>query len=107
MTRYFVDDAGNYIGGFDGADPPDGSVEVLEPPDDARRKWNGSEWLPYERPYADLRREAYPVIGDQLDAILKGFNTRRMAGENLPDDLDSIINQWLAVKAEYPKPEDA
>lgn len=32
MTRYFVDPIGNYIGGFDGAEPPAGAVEIPEPP---------------------------------------------------------------------------
>jgi len=45
-TKFFVDDAGNYIGGFDGAEPPAGAIEVAPPPDDARQKWNGEEWLP-------------------------------------------------------------
>ena len=106
-TRFFVDPDGNYLGGFDGADPPPLAIEVPGPPDDGRQKWSGTEWLPYQRPYDDARRAAYPALGDQLDAILKGFNTMRLGGQNLPDDLDSIINQWLAVKAEHPKPEDA
>lgn len=32
MTRYFVDANGNYIGGFVGAEPPAGSVEIDAPP---------------------------------------------------------------------------
>lgn len=54
-------------------------------------------------PYTELRKNEYPELGEQLDAILKGFNQMRLNGESLPDDLDNIINQWLAVKAKYPK----
>lgn len=44
MTKYFVDHAGNYIGAFDGAEPPDGSVEVPSAPSDARQPWTDSGW---------------------------------------------------------------
>ena len=44
-TRYFVDGAGVYIGGFDGVDPPDGAVGVPMAPDDARCIWDGSAWI--------------------------------------------------------------
>jgi len=45
MTKYYVDLDGGYIGGFDGAKPPAGAIEVPEPPDDARQKWDGTKWL--------------------------------------------------------------
>jgi hypothetical protein len=44
MNKYFIDLSGNYVGAFNGANPPDGSVEVGGPPGDARQKWNGSGW---------------------------------------------------------------
>ena len=43
-VKYFIDADNNYIGGFDGAEPPTGSVEVSSPPSDARQKWNGTGW---------------------------------------------------------------
>lgn len=46
MTQFFVDQNGNYLGGFDGVDPPEGAIEVPTAPDDARQKWSGSAWLP-------------------------------------------------------------
>lgn len=55
--------------------------------------------------YVEKRAAEYPAIGDQLDAILKGFNQLRLAGTNLPDDLDAVLADWLAVKNKYPKPE--
>lgn len=48
VTRYFVDHHGNYLGGFSGAEPPVGSIEVSTAPGDARQKWDGSKWLPYQ-----------------------------------------------------------
>lgn len=44
VTRYFVDGAGKYVGGFDGAAPPAGSVEVPFAPADARQVWDGAAW---------------------------------------------------------------
>jgi len=45
-TKFFVDAAGTYLGGFDGAEPPPGAIEVPFPPEDARQKWLGNEWGP-------------------------------------------------------------
>lgn len=44
MTKYFVDANGSYVGGFDGAEPPEGSVEVPEAPVDARQIWSETAW---------------------------------------------------------------
>lgn len=48
--------------------------------------------------YASQRREAYPPIGDQLDAIWKA-----LASGSTPDMLADIE----AVKAAYPKPDES
>jgi hypothetical protein len=40
ITKYFVDYSGSYLGGFDGAEPPDRAIEVATAPDDARQVWN-------------------------------------------------------------------
>lgn len=55
--------------------------------------------------YARLRKAEYPDIGDQLDALWKHLNYRRMEGENLVQDADDILNRILAVKNKYQKPE--
>lgn len=44
MTKYFVDGAGRYLGAFDNAEPPAGSIEVPSAPSDARQPWTGSAW---------------------------------------------------------------
>lgn len=66
---------------------------------------NAAKKLLYEQTeaYKDKRRDAYPPIGDQLDAILKGFESLKAGGETLPAELDSIISDWNAVKTSYPK----
>ena len=44
MTKYFVDDAGVYLGGFDGVEPPVNSIEITEPPTDGRMVLTDSVW---------------------------------------------------------------
>jgi hypothetical protein len=50
------------------------------------------------------RSMEYPPIGDQLDALIKELNSRRLAGDNLTAEMDSIVNKCLAVKKNFPKP---
>ena len=49
------------------------------------------------------RSKEYPHIGDQLDAILKGFEQLRANGNELPDELDAVIQTWRQVKLDNPK----
>lgn len=51
----------------------------------------------------DNRKRAYPPIGDQLDAILKEFKVMRDGGALLNPDLEVIMDQWEAVKEDFPK----
>lgn len=46
--------------------------------------------------FAEKRRNEYPAIGDQLDAILKA-----LAGDS--SDLNEIRQKWLQIKQKYPK----
>lgn len=50
--------------------------------------------VPAEPTYAELRREAYPLKADYLDAVVKGDETQ----------MQKYIDDCLAVKAKYPKP---
>ena len=58
---------------------------------------------PDERPYYRKRESEYPSIGDQLDALWKELNYRRLNGDNLTSDADAILGKILAVKAKHPK----
>lgn len=44
MTKYYVDKNGNYIGGFDGSEPPKDSIEVSSPPEHGSYIWDGSKF---------------------------------------------------------------
>jgi len=54
--------------------------------------------------YKQNRREDYPEIGDQLDAIWKEFSKRRDGGEILPPETDVMLTDILATKTKHPKP---
>jgi hypothetical protein len=51
------------------------------------------------RDYAEARREDYPDIGDQLDAIWAVLKT-----QNLPKETRDLLDRVEAVKRKYPKP---
>ena len=55
-----------------------------------------------------LRAERYAremPIGDQLDAVLKTLDSLRESGAELPAETEALIERWLAIKADHPKPE--
>lgn len=52
-----------------------------------------------------VRAAQYPPIGDQLDAVLKGFAQLGTQGATLPADLVAVIDAWQAVKTAHPKPD--
>jgi len=55
--------------------------------------------------YKDDRKAAFPSVGDQLDALWKELNYRRLQGENLIQEADDMLGAVLAVKQAHPKPE--
>lgn len=55
--------------------------------------------------YKEQRRQEYPPIGDQLDAILKHIEMKEAEGVMLHPDLKIVKDDWRAVKTKYPSPE--
>ena len=53
------------------------------------------------RDYAEARREDYPALGDQLDALMKHFSSL----PEIPADLQDWVAACQAVKDKFPKPE--
>ena len=47
--KYYVNDQGKYLGGYDN-NPPANSIEVVSPPWNGRQVWDGAKFLPYEKP---------------------------------------------------------
>ena len=69
MTKYFVDHAGNYIGAFDGAEPPKGAIEVPSAPEDARQPWLGDSWGSVVKTAEQLREEWKAFRAASVEAI--------------------------------------
>lgn len=71
----------------------------------------GAEFKAYEdskipeKTYVELRKEEYPDIGDQLDAIMKQFNYMRLSGYDLISEADEWVNECLNIKNKYKKPD--
>lgn len=68
MTKFYVDGSGAYIGGFDGAQPPAGSIEVPTAPAQASDIWADGSWLPgrvRQVPTDITRRQAIAVLYKQ------------------------------------------
>lgn len=55
------------------------------------------------RDYRADRIDAYPAIGDQLDALAKGFAALRRHGVPLPDETADWLDDIARVKQVHPK----
>jgi len=49
------------------------------------------------------RAQAYPNVGDQLDAICKLAQALRDQGMNLPAEVSAWVDQCVDVKQRFPK----
>lgn len=68
--RYFVDEEGRYLGGWD-ANPPAGAIEVPSAPSDARQLWNGNIWsgIPVSAEAVAARRYAAEIAGITINGL--------------------------------------
>ena len=88
-VKHYVDGEGRPVGGMQGEALPLPPDYLEEPPD-----------------YRELRRRAYPPIGDQLDVIWKALGYLQMKKKiNLVTEADLLMGRILNVKKKYPKPE--
>ncbi|WP_406873287.1 hypothetical protein WHT83_06200 [Aminobacter sp. P9b] len=75
MTKYYVNAQGVYIGGFEGAAPPSGSIEVPTAPESATQPWLGDRWGPAPAPVivlypVDLWSRLTNAEADQVEAAM-------------------------------------
>jgi len=89
MTKHFIDNQGNYIGGFDGADPPKGAVEIPSPPPDhASQIWDGVAWSAHTPP-PDPDAELDMALAE-VKAGLANVSTVADVAQVLSDMLDAM-----------------
>lgn len=68
--KYFVDEEGRYLGGWD-AGYPAGAIEVPFPPADARQVWSGAAWgpVPFTPERIASRRYEAEIAGITLNEL--------------------------------------
>lgn len=79
----------------------------LTPEEEAQvvKMWENNAIEIAKTQYVSDRVSAYPPITDQLDAVLKQLNYMQMNKQtDLIAPMDDIIQQWLKVKRDFPKP---
>ena len=107
MTKYFVDANGNYLGGFDGYQPPDkvvvdavtdektivpqpfvmpaipaGAVEIPNPPEHGLDKWINGAWVPNkDRLNAPIKEKIAALDMKRIRPLAEG-NTAYLANLN-------------------------
>ena len=105
ITKYYIDNQGNYIGGFDETiEPPQDSIEIQEPPQDARQKYNFETGFfnPFIRNYIDVRREEYNKRGATLE-VLTVLIWKKLQGEDVQAQIDAIQALRQQVEELVPK----
>jgi hypothetical protein len=109
VPQYLAKIDGRHYIALEGALPSQSPVIQLRGPldlaDDPELR---AELTRHAEPWRTIRQrraEAYPDIGDQLDALIKEFAARRDAGEALTPELEGILDARAAVKAREPKPD--
>jgi len=90
MTEYFVDKDGLYLGGFDGAKPPKGSVKVDTPPDHGNDTWDGSKWIPHTPDFSVVmaETETSAVLARKLEEIVDNIENGAGLSQNTKDWLN-------------------
>lgn len=105
MTKYYVDQDGNYLGGFDGAEPPSGSIEVDNPPEHGLDVWDGEKWNKPIKPLGELKAVKNAEINEaRLKANLTTFthNGKAFACDQLSrGDIDAI-NGYVGTRGTLP-----
>ena len=95
MTSYFVDAEGKYLGGFDGAEPPAGAIEVPSAPSHASDTWNGQEFVP-ATPVVTVPQEVSRRRG--LEALFKMYGLKDVDIEAaIANHLTDPGEQYLAM----------
>jgi hypothetical protein len=109
MTKYYIDELGNYLGGFDGAEPPEGAIEIDGPPVNGLDTFLNGQWKSYKtsndvwneiKAYRDLRKSSGVKVGNFWyhtdDTSRIQHLGLVMLGANIPADL-----LWKTMSGEF------
>jgi len=88
MTKYYIDYEGIYLGGYDGADPPDNAIEIDAPPPHGLAKLINGQWiLPNEVVNTPILEELSRIDAKSIRALREGDQQRIAALEQQAADL--------------------
>lgn len=116
MTKYFVDIEGNYLGGFDGANPPEGSIEIDSPPLHGLDKWDGKQWIIHNPPdlesfvlgvlldptFSDREVMQVQAVSKVVDAGRRDLLITQLVGQAAPEKQQRLLE--LAAQYNIPLP---
>lgn len=98
-TRYFVDATGAYLGGFDGAEPPDGAEEVPTAPADARDVWVDGAWSTEDREFDEALAAVESKYSAKAQQLYGNMLTVLFAdGAAEESNKASLRQQWAAMQ---------
>lgn len=112
MTQFYVDAQGRYLGGFDGAEPPAGAIEVAHAPANASDIWTSGAWQAFQKSVADVKAELIARIDADVDAIYAAVIGNRSDEYNAANAdataykaagytgaIPASVQSWAAAKA--------
>lgn len=94
-AKYFRDEAGHYVGSFDGVDPPSDYIEVPFPPENGAQMWNGEKWVWTPEQQLEI---AYSNLNQDFNQAMQRLQTGWPIYEVLTWDKQATeANAWLAA----------
>ena len=94
MTKYYADENGAYIGGFEGIAPPEGAIEVPSAPDNAAHMWIDGVWV-------DVTPLTETDYTDAIQSMLDGAaQARRYTDGNTMSTYVNSTNEAWAAEAQ-------
>ena len=107
-TKFYIDASGKYLGGYAGAAPPAGAIEVPAPPDHALKQWNGTAWVSpaaYDTAIRDGRLAAHDAAGlprPSEDLWVLMLAKKLIARPDIPIPIINPINAKRVMRGEPP-----
>lgn len=102
QTKYFVDASGNYLGGYDGAEPPLGAIEIPTPPNHGLDRWDGERWIAYQPPVSALIAETDKDMARVAEDLVVALATASRLPITLPQEAIDKVNARLILRGRSP-----
>ena len=92
-TKYFCDEAGTYLGAFDGVDPPIGSVEVPIGPSHVQQRWLGDSWSALPAPPSPYLTRRQLLLG-LLSIDIREADVEAKIALLPADQVEAVMIEW-------------